>query len=82
MNPRGPTASPIKDAVLVTGARRLAAATPRTDEAEHWMVVRKRRNPRRPLTTGARLNGASWHETTSSPTNTWQIAALYQPPDR
>jgi hypothetical protein len=67
--------------VLVTGARRPAAAAAGTDEAEHRMVVRKRRNACRPLVTGSGLNGRSWNEPPSPPPNTREVAALNQPPN-
>jgi hypothetical protein len=68
--------------MLVTGARRPAAAPPCADKAEHRMVVRKRRNARGPLPTRAGLNGSGWNEPTSIPTNTWQVAPLNESPHR
>jgi hypothetical protein len=68
--------------MLVTRARRPAAAPSCADKAEHRVVVRKRRNPRGPLTTRAGLNSSGWKEPTSTPTNTWEIAPLNEPPHR
>jgi hypothetical protein len=68
--------------MLVTGARRPAAAPSCTDKAEHRMVVRKRRNAPGPLTTRAGLNGSGWNEPTSTPTNTREVAPLNEPPHR
>jgi hypothetical protein len=68
--------------MLVTGARRPAAAAACTDKAEHRMVVRKRRNARGPLTTRAGLNGSRWNEPTSTPANTWEVAPLNESPHR
>ncbi len=82
LNPKGPTESPIEDGVLVARPGRPAAAAPRADEAEHRMIVRKRRNGCGSRTTGASLNGSGRNEPTSMATNTWQFAPLNEPPDR
>ena len=68
--------------MLVTGAGRPAAAAPRTDKTEDRMVIGQGWNAGRPLMAGAPLNGGSWNEPTSTPTNTWEVAPLNQPPDR
>ena len=68
--------------MLVTGARGPAAAAPGTDEAEHRMVVRKRRNAGCPLPARPGVNGGSGNEPPSSPANTGEGAPLNQPPDR
>ena len=80
-NPRERRESPIKNRVLVPGARSLTTTAAGTDQPKYGMIVGEGGNPSSPVATCTGQDRGGWNEPSSTSTHTGKIAALDQAPD-
>src|SRR5713101_6746824 len=81
LNPREPQDSPVKNCVLVPGARSLATTVAGANEPEYRMVIGEWRNLSTPAATCTGPDRRGRNEPPSTSTNAGKIAAPNQAPD-